>query len=527
LETAKEELKSSNEELMTLNDELKSRNVELGEVNSDLSNVLLSVQVPIVIVDRSLRVRRVTPTAERLLRILPTDVGRPVTDFRPSIELPNLENLLRTSIDNLSVIEKEVQDREHRWYTLRIRPYRTIDEKIDGAILLFLDIDATKKAAIESEAARSFSDAVVDTVRHPILVLDAGLRVQRANAPFYREFQVTPEETVNRLVYELGDREWEIPRLRSLLEEILPRNTRFENFEVEHEFPRIGQKTILLYGHRIIFKHSPDPMILLCMEDVTLRRKADAEIRKLNSTLEARVTDRTAKLASSRGEMEAFTYTVAHDLRAPLRAMHGFSQFLLEEYPGKPLDDQGQKTLRRIMDASRRMDELIQAILAYSQLAREAVRLEPVELGSLVEGVLRNLAPEVESRAAEIKVEGTLSSVQAARIILPQVLTNLVSNAMKFVPPGVQPKIRIRGEHRDGRQRLWVEDNGIGIAPEYQDRIFNVFERLNKSEDYPGTGIGLAIVARAMERMGGKVGVDSEPGKGSRFWIEFPKTPSE
>ncbi len=527
LETAKEELQSSNEELMTLNDELKTRNLELGEVNGDLSNVLSSVQVPIVIVDHALRVRRVTPAAEKLLNILPQDVNRKITDFRPSIELPNLEGLVLSSIENLSTVEKEVRDRDGRWFTLRIRPYRTVDDKIQGAILLFLDIDATKKAALESEIARALSEAVVDTVRHPILVLDAGLRVQRANAPFYREFQVTAEQTENRLVYELGNGEWEIPRLRSLLEEILPKNTRFEGFEVEQEFPRIGQRTILLYGRRIVFKDQVDPMILLCMEDVTQRRKTETDIRKLNSTLESRVIDRTAQLANSRGEMEAFTYTVAHDLRAPLRAMHGFSQLLLDEYHDKPLDAEGEKAVRRIMDASRRMDVLIQDLLAYSQLAREAVHLEPIELDSMLEGVLRNLAPDIQRGGAQIKVEGPLPSVHAARATLPGVLTNLVSNALKFVPPGVKPMIRIRADRPDGRHRLWVEDNGIGIAAEFHTRIFKVFERLNKTEEYPGTGIGLAIVARAMERMGGSVGIESEPGQGSRFWIEFPTNPLE
>lgn len=527
LETAKEELQSSNEELMTLNDELKTRNLELGEVNGDLSNVLSSVQVPIVIVDHELRVRRVTPAAEKLLNILPQDVNRKVTDFRPSIELPNLEELVLSSIENLTTVEREVQDREGRWYTLRIRPYRTVDHKIQGAILLFLDIDATKKAALESEIARSISEAVVDTVRHPILVLDGGLRVQRANTPFYREFQVTAEETENRLVYELGGGEWEIPRLRTLLEEILPKNTRFEGFEVDHDFPRIGKKTILLYGRRIVFKEAVAPMILLCMEDVTKRRQKETEIRQLNMTLEDRVLDRTSQLASSRGEMEAFTYTVAHDLRAPLRAMHGFSQLLLDEYSGKLLDDEGQKTLRRIKDASRRMDGLIQDLLAYSQLAREAVCLESIDLESMLEGVLRDLAPDIQCSGAKIKVDGPLPSVQAVRATLPQVLTNLVSNAMKFVPPGVHPEVRIRAESRDGDHRLWVVDNGIGIASQFHARIFNVFERLNKTEDYPGTGIGLAIVARAMERMGGRVGVESELGRGSRFWIEFPKAPKE
>jgi two-component system CheB/CheR fusion protein len=523
LETAKEELQSSNEELTTLNDELNARNLELGELNSDLFNVFSIIQVPIVIVDQDLRLRRATPAAEKLLNISAADVKRKLTEFRPSIDLPNLEELVLSSINNLSLIEKEVQDREARWYTLRIRPYLTIEHKIQGAVLLFLDIDATKKGAIESETAREFSDAVVDTVRHPLLVLDAGLRVRKANVPFYLEFRVTREETENRLIYELGEREWGIPRLRTLLEEVLPQNTRFESFEVEHDFPRIGRKTMLLYGRRIVFKHEADPMILLCMEDVTQRRKSEDKIRQLNSTLETRVVDRTAQLASSRGEMEAFTYTVAHDLRAPLRAMHGFSHVLLEDYKGRVFDDEAQSALRRIMEASRRMDVLIQDLLAYSQLSRESIVLEPIELDPLVEGVLQDLAAESEDRKAEIRVEGPLPKIPGHTTTVTQVITNLVSNAVKFVAPGVRPKVLIRAESRGDRRRIWFEDNGIGIAPEFHSRIFRVFERLHKSEDYRGTGIGLAIVARAMGRMGGETGVESELGRGSRFWIEFPE----
>jgi len=521
LETAKEELQSSNEELMTLNDELKSRNVELGEVNGDLSNVLSGVQVPIVIVDKGLRLRRVTPAAERLLNVQPGDVNRKVTDFKPSIDLPNLEELLLTSIENLSTIEKEVRDQENHWYALRIRPYRTLDQKIEGAVLIFLDIDATKKASIESEEARSFSDAIVDTVRHPILILDGSLCVERANAPFYREFQVKAEATEHRPLFELGNREWEIPRLKALLEEVLDKNTRFESFEVEHDFPGIGPKTMLLYGRRILFKHKHEPKILLCMEDITQRRKSETEIRRINQTLESHVLDRTTQLANSRGEMEAFTYTVAHDLRAPLRAMHGFSQLVIEDYKGKILSESAEQLLLRIMEASRKMDALIQDLLAYSRLTREEIQLGPIDLAAALNALLKEWAPVINQRAAAVLVEGSLPTVRGHRTTVWQVLTNLLSNALKFTVPGVSPKIRFRSEQRDTGLRLWVEDNGIGIAPEYHARIFKVFERLNKTEEYPGTGIGLAIVARAMERMGGWAGVESALGQGSRFWVEF------
>src|SRR6185295_4516967 len=419
---------------------------------------------------------------------------RKVTDFKPSIDLPNLEQLLLSFINNPATIEKEVRDQENHWYTLRIRPYRTIDHKIDGAVLLFLDIDATKKASIESEEARGFSDAIVDTVRHPILILDGSLCVERANAPFYREFQVKAEATERRPLFEIGERQWEIPRLKTLLEEVLARNTRFESFEVEHDFPGIGHKTMLLYGRRIMFKHKQEPKILLCMEDITQRRKSETAIRKINQTLEGHVVDRTAQLASSRGELEAFSYTVAHDLRAPLRAMHGFSQLVIEDYKGKVLGEPAEHLLKRIMDASRKMDALIQDLLAYSRLTREEIELGPVDLAVAMNALLAEWAPAIEQKAAEVVMEGALPAVRGHRTLVWQVLTNLLSNALKFTAPGVNPRIRIRVQKHGPGLRLIVEDNGIGIAPEYHERIFRVFERLNKTEEYPGTGIGLAIV---------------------------------
>ena len=168
------------------------------------------------------------------------------------------------------------------------------------------------------------------------------------------------------------------------------------------------------------------------------------------------------------------------------------------------------------------MDALVQDLLEFSRLTRVEIPLERVDVGTVVSKLLETMAPEIAGRKAEVQVVEPLPAVLGHRLTLGQVLSNLVSNAMKFVAPGVPPRVRVRGEILDSRVRLWVEDNGIGIPPEHHARIFGVFERLHKQEEYPGTGIGLAIVRKCMERMGGLAAVESEIGKGSRFWIEAP-----
>lgn len=255
------------------------------------------------------------------------------------------------------------------------------------------------------------------------------------------------------------------------------------------------------------------------------RRQALEAVRDLNDHLEQRVLERTAKLEEITRELDAFASTVAHDLRAPLRVMKGFSEMLIEDYSGRVLDSEGQEYARKIDRASDRMSGLVDDLLSYSRLAREDVPTESVDLEDAVGGVLRDMADEIRQSKAEVAVEKPLPRVIGHGGLLAQLLRNLLSNAMKFVPPGASPKIRIRSKPDGaGWVRLWIEDNGIGIAPDHIERIFGVFERLHTQDRYPGTGLGLAIVRRAIERMGGTVGVESEPGKGSRFWIRLPKS---
>jgi PAS domain S-box-containing protein len=252
------------------------------------------------------------------------------------------------------------------------------------------------------------------------------------------------------------------------------------------------------------------------------RKRAQEEILLLNTSLEERVADRTAQLEEVMRELDGFAYTVSHDLRSPLRAMYGFSQALLEDY-ARALDATGQDYAARIMESSKRMDRLIQDLLAYSRLSRAEIVLEPVDIGEICREILQHLSGELSERKAVVSLQEGLPVVRGHRVMLVQVMTNLLSNAIKFILPGVVPRIQIRADPPGDRARIWVEDNGIGIAVEHQDRIFRVFERLNLPERYPGTGIGLAIVRRAVERMRGHVGVESESGKGSRFWIELQR----
>ena len=278
IRTAREELQSSNEELHTVNDELQHRNSELHSSHSDLINVLNAVNIPIVMVGMDSRIRRFTPAAAGLLNLVSGDIGRLVTDVHSRVEVPALENLIRDTIQTLAVQRARVQDREGRWQSVFVRPYRTLDDRIDGAVISFLDIDDLTRALDRAQEAREFAEGIVETVQHPLLVLDGDLRIQRATAAFYRTFQISEAEARGLPIYEVSNGQWNIPELRALLDRALIQDVPFRDLEVEHDFPRIGRKVMRLNGRRIVRRDGSSQRLLLAIEDVTERKEA-AEIQ--------------------------------------------------------------------------------------------------------------------------------------------------------------------------------------------------------------------------------------------------------
>ena len=280
LETSKEELQSTNEELNTVNDELQNRNEEITQSNNDLVNVLSGVDIPILLIGNKLQIRRFNASAGKALNLIATDIGRPISDIRTNINVPDLDTMILEVVDSLTIKEQEIQDTQGRWYSMTIRPYKTIDNRIDGALVTLEDINDLKLGMLRIKEARDYAEAIVETVREPLIVLSKDLRVVTANQAYYRNFGVTPDAMENKSFYELQNGLWNIPRLRELLEEILAKNSVLNDFEVAYEAAGVDPRILLVNARTVISKDPDAHLILLAIDDVTERRLAEEALRE-------------------------------------------------------------------------------------------------------------------------------------------------------------------------------------------------------------------------------------------------------
>ncbi len=619
LRTAKEELQSSNEELITVNEELTHRNEELDAASNDLNNVLNAATIPVVMVGMDLRLKRFTPAAERLLNLTPADLGRAITDIHPAFRLPELKDMLLATIDTLAIQQRNAQDRDGRWYSLVVRPYRTMDDRIDGAVITFLDIDDITVARERAENARDFAEGIVETVQHPLLVLDSTLRIVRATAAFFKTFQVSESETQGRRIDEVGNGQWNIPELRTLLEQTLVRDVPILDLDVDHIFPHIGHKTMRLNARRIDGRGKNPHTLLLAIEDVTERREvAEIQYRRLfesakdaiividaqsgrvvdvnpfftelsrypksevvgkpfweleaflddeqgrrlvpeareremtryeSVTLRARdgrhltveiianryevkgytliqanIRDVTEKrkteerLRRSNLDLEQFAFAASHDLQEPLRTITSYLELFKVQYEGK-LDAEADQYMGFITTAGNQMRQMVLDLLGYSHITRSETRIVPVNVEAVLASALLNLQMAISSGNAAITFDPLPTIDMDPSQLLP-LLQNLLVNAIKY--RGAEPpRIHLSASRRGAEWVFSVKDNGIGIDPRYWEQIFTVFRRLHGRE-YPGTGVGLAICKRIVDRHEGAIWVDSEPGKGSTFYFSIP-----
>ena len=507
LETAKEEIQATNEELNTTNEELRSRNLELHQVNNDLTNLLASINIPILILTLDLRVRRFTPMAQRLFNLIPADAGRPLSDIRANLDVPELETLILEILDTLTIKELEVQTLGGHWYNLRIRPYRTTENHIDGVVLVLIDIDVLKRSAATLEQARNYAEAIVETVQVPLIVLDSDFRVNKANRSFYETFQVSPSETAQSLIFELGNGQWNLPGLRSLLEDILANDTSIQNLEIEHRFEQIGQKTMLLNGWKII-QQGDAQRILLAIEDISDRKQFELERSKL---LAQEQSARQQAQIANRAKDE-FLSNLSHELRNPLNTILGWTQL----FRTRNLDSSAVTRAWEVIERSAKVQaQLIDDMLDVSRITSDKLHLNTrlIDLVSVVDAAIESIEFSAEAKSIQI-----ISQLNSATVVgdfdrLQQVLWNLLSNAIKFTPASGRVGIMLEAVYTHAEIR--VSDTGIGIRADLLPYVFDRFRQgdSSSSKTTQGLGLGLSIVRHVVELHGGTVQAQS-PGEG-------------
>jgi two-component system, chemotaxis family, CheB/CheR fusion protein len=473
-------------------------------------------------------------------------------------ELTTVRSRMHSLIESQEKVNEELQTANEEIVSAN-EEFQTLNEELETTKE---EIEATNEELLAANQelkthnellseASEYAQTIIATIHEPMLVLDETLNVKSANKSFYKKFLVTQDETENKPLFKLGNSQWNIPRLRKLLNTLISKNTSFENFEVTHTFPELGEKIMLLNASRIIQKTHREKLILLAIEDITERthyhRKENALLkndiiiheeiqRKLENAVKSRTKqlhDKNSELENANKDLTSFTYVSSHDLQEPLRKIQNFVGLMLDE-ERESLTDKGKEYLTKTFDTAVRMRSLIDDLLNYSRMKNSDRKLEEVNFTDIIKEVSAELEDSMHEKIATIKTTN-LGSVNVVRFQFYQLIQNLVSNSLKFSKPGISSHITIKNRIARGSSltklklsalkdynHITYTDNGIGFDAQYSERIFEVFQRLHSQQKYKGTGIGLAICKRIVENHHGIISASGKVNKGATFDIYLP-----
>ena len=415
--------------------------------------------------------------------------------------------------------------REETYLNFCYQPIRDQAGKIDGILVHAVEVTDQVHARRRAEALalkigeeRRLYLTMLSHTPDFVYVFDRQHRFIYANESLLKMWGRAIEDAIGKTCWELGYEPWHAAMHDREIEQVIATRA-----PIRGEVPFNGTQGRRIYDYifvPVLGLNNEVEAIAGSTRDVTEMVKARETVAERRQELEQMVSERTAKLKEAVEQMEEFSYSVSHDLRSPIRAMRGYAEAMLEDY-GDHLDPQGREMMQRIQRSGARMDRLIQDLLTYSRLTRRDMKVEPVPLARLIKEVIQQY-PEMEPTRARIVLSDSLPTVLGHEPSLTQVFSNLLSNAVKFVRAGQTPEVEVDYEVVGDHARIWIRDHGIGIDPRYRRRLFGLFERVHPEGNYEGTGIGLAIVRKAIERMNGKVGVESDGRNGSAFWLELP-----
>ncbi|MBA3580334.1 MAG: response regulator [Gemmatimonadaceae bacterium] len=494
------------------------------DIETYAQDIVETVREPLLMLDTALRVRSANRAFYQTFQVSPEETeDRLIYELgNGQWDIPALRTLLEDVIPTSSVFNDF--ELEHTFPIIGRRVMLLNGRKLRAgshAELLVLAMeDVTERRRVEADlkAIETYAQNIVDTVREPLLILDTTLRVRSGNRAFYQTFQVSLEETENRLIYELGNGQWDIPALRTLLEDIVPMSSVFNDFELAHDFPAIGWRVMLLNARKLQAGHHGE-LLVLAMEDVTERRRAEEEVAK------AKEASETANKTKS-----LFLANMSHELRTPLNAILGYSEMLQEEAEERELVEFGAD-LEKINGAGKHLLTLINDILDLSKIeaGKMEMFLESFDIAGMVDEVACTFQPMVEtnSNKLDVRLASDLGGMHADQIKVRQALFNLLSNAVKFTQNG---NITLEAERERMDAEDWivfrVTDTGIGLSPEQIVKLFQDFTQADASttRKFGGTGLGLALTRRFCQMMGGDVTVHSTPGAGCVFTIKLPAT---